>query len=320
MTADQERLSQIFLPTFKKKVEALKKNGGRFVHYTTAENALRILDSETIWMRNTGCMNDFTEVTHGHRNFLRFFREIDTDRKLRAALESIHESVSNAAVSEFDQLWSDHISANTYITCVSEHLDEEDDMGRLSMWRAYGLRGVGVAIVVNNTPFVTESENPAAYSTPVNYLTDQQFDEEIYALIERIKENLDFLRSLKPEIVSNLISYWMMANVLSTKHPGFREEREWRVFYISSLHQSKMIKQSVECVNGIPQIVCKIPLANNPLNGLNGAALPDLIDRIIIGPSQFGFQLYDAFARKLEEKNVPNAYAKVHLSNIPLRN
>jgi hypothetical protein len=36
-----------------------------FVHYTSAEAALSILDTKRIWMRNVTCMPDFTEVQQG---------------------------------------------------------------------------------------------------------------------------------------------------------------------------------------------------------------------------------------------------------------
>src|SRR5258708_31961153 len=37
----------------------------RFVHYTSAEAALKIIKSKRLWMRNTTCMVDYREVQHG---------------------------------------------------------------------------------------------------------------------------------------------------------------------------------------------------------------------------------------------------------------
>src|ERR1700756_4074915 len=58
---------------------------------------------------------------------------------------------------------------NTYIACVSEHLDSEDQNGRLSMWRAFGGTGTRVGIVLR-FPYVSISAlslaltfNPVAY-------------------------------------------------------------------------------------------------------------------------------------------------------------
>src|SRR5689334_13001869 len=47
----------------------------RVVHYTTAENAYRIIASKTIWMRNTNTMVDYSEVQHGTELLGRFFRQ-----------------------------------------------------------------------------------------------------------------------------------------------------------------------------------------------------------------------------------------------------
>jgi hypothetical protein len=45
----------------------------RFVHYTTAEAALKIISSKRVWMRNTQCMIDFREVQHEFEMLLGFF-------------------------------------------------------------------------------------------------------------------------------------------------------------------------------------------------------------------------------------------------------
>ena len=45
---------------------------------------------------------------------------------------------------------------DTYLTSISEHRNKEDTFGRLSMWRAYG-ETTGVALVMNNSPFLTPS-------------------------------------------------------------------------------------------------------------------------------------------------------------------
>ena len=42
-----------------------KREGtAKFVHYTSAENAIKIIESRRIWMRNTQCMSDYREMSH----------------------------------------------------------------------------------------------------------------------------------------------------------------------------------------------------------------------------------------------------------------
>lgn len=37
----------------------------KLAHYTSAENALNIINGETMWLRNAGVMNDHSEIEHG---------------------------------------------------------------------------------------------------------------------------------------------------------------------------------------------------------------------------------------------------------------
>ena len=50
-------LERIFMPLAHSKRDKIRKQGGRFVHYTSAENAVKIITSQRIWMRNARCMN-----------------------------------------------------------------------------------------------------------------------------------------------------------------------------------------------------------------------------------------------------------------------
>src|ERR1035438_330030 len=62
----QLRLAEIFMPQAKRQmdeaIERQKKPGDtvletlRFVHYTSAEAALKIIKSKRLWMRNAACM------------------------------------------------------------------------------------------------------------------------------------------------------------------------------------------------------------------------------------------------------------------------
>ena len=60
--------------------------GARFVHYTSAENALKIIQSKRLWLRNTLCMSDFREVQHGFDILQRFFGVPEKKEAFKAAL------------------------------------------------------------------------------------------------------------------------------------------------------------------------------------------------------------------------------------------
>ena len=107
--------------------------------------------------------------------------------------------------------------------------------------------------------------------------------------------------------------------VLGTKHPGFLEEREWRVFYTPELGRSKHIESEIVSIKGIPQEVHKIPLRDIPEIGFHGATIPDLLHRIIIGPSDQQVVMGKTFERLLTDAGCEDVDSKVHYSGIPLR-
>jgi hypothetical protein len=107
--------------------------------------------------------------------------------------------------------------------------------------------------------------------------------------------------------------------VLCTKHPGFIEEREWRVIHAPQFEKSTRLTVAIESIGGTPQRVFKIPLQNVPEDDLSGIEIPELIDRIVVGPTKFPNEIQDAFIHLLSAAGVQNAAAKVVISNLPLR-
>jgi|SRR5215467_5562609 len=75
------KLQSIFMPFALRRRDAVAQRNGRFVHYTTAESGLNIISSKTLWMRNTTCMSDYSEVQHGGRILQRFFPIRRTGRR-----------------------------------------------------------------------------------------------------------------------------------------------------------------------------------------------------------------------------------------------
>jgi hypothetical protein len=88
---------------------------------------------------------------------------------------------------------------------------------------------------------------------------------------------------------------------LATKHPGFAEEQEWRILYAPTLQESKWVTNEIVTLDGIPQLVYKLPLQNISEVGLT-AGIPELLDRIIIGPTQFLSLLAGLFRRCLKRR------------------
>jgi hypothetical protein len=123
-TPDTERTFRIFSPYGARQTREVRDAGRRFVYYTTAETAASILRNRQIWMRSTLAMNDYMEVEHGFE-CLDFAREGEPGRAFGAALDTCHPGLAAELWGFFDG-WEPGIRTATYMTCVSEHLDEED--------------------------------------------------------------------------------------------------------------------------------------------------------------------------------------------------
>jgi Protein of unknown function (DUF2971) len=311
----QRRTLGVFFPHASKRTFAALNSGQRFVYYTSADTAMHILRSNEVWMRKSSLMNDYREIEHGFdclNNAYKNHRE-----RLQAVFDGMFPGFCEKLEALFNG-WLPNFRTDTYITCVSEHDASEDQHGRLSMWRAYG--GVaGVAIVFHGGPFLRPSDALKAHTSPVAYLNDKRFNQEFAALIDSVESNHDFVQSRGDQMVlSNIFSAFRHA-VLCTKHPGFHEEREWRIIYSPSFQKSDRIASTIVSINGTPQSVCKIPLKDVPEEGLIGLNLPGLIDRVIIGPSRFPVGIYDALLSLLTEAGVENPVSKIIVSDLPLR-
>lgn len=316
LTPDQEQLWQIFHPYAAAQQARILSQGTRFVHYTRAEAAMNILRKRQVWMRKSTCMNDFMEVRHGLNCLLKTYSSAAGDR-FKLTLDNLFPGLRPEIEKLFDD-WTQHILLDTYFTSVSEHKDEEDKIGRLSMWRAYGDTS-GVALVMNSAVFIAPSDVLKAYASPVAYLSDEAFATEFAKIGEKMACAADFLESQGREVVKNYVFNVFMFGVVCTKHPGFAEELEWRVFYSPRMYPSKHLIRAIEVVQGTPQPVYKIPLNDVPEEGFVGAQIPALLERIIIGPTKYTQATCEAFWDLLAEAGVVDPQKKIVMSDIPLR-
>lgn len=316
LSPTETKLFEIFLPYAFDEIIRVAASDMRFVHYTSAEAALSIIQTSQVWMRNASCMDDFMEVQYGLDCLFAAMRA-GLAKRFKSALDGLFDGFS----AEFDPLftgWSPRFQQDTYLTCISAHDPEENDYGRLSMWRAFG-QGTRVALVFNNTPFFAQSDVLKVYSSPVAYLSPARFAAEMERVVAGIEANLDFLRDQGHEEVQGRLFNAFRFAALCTKHPGFREEREWRLIHSPAMHPSEHLEREVKLIRGTPQTIYKIPLRNFPDDGLTGAELPQLLERVIIGPTQFPAAVSEVFEKQLEDAGVQNARAKISVSDIPLR-
>src|SRR5262249_7156591 len=118
ITADQYklalRLEEIFMPEARRQrlragfgEDNSTSAGTRFVHYTSAEAALKIIRSKRLWMRNTTCMADYSEVQHGVEMLRKVFSNDRRKSAFVAALDACHAGVAAEAANLFDRATND---------------------------------------------------------------------------------------------------------------------------------------------------------------------------------------------------------------------
>jgi hypothetical protein len=318
MTADVARRFHIFFPAAASRYMTILQNKTRFVQYTRAESAIKILRSKALWMRKAQWMNDYREIEYGWELLYDVYRNTQAGQRFRAALDAAHSGISKEITDNFDP-WVNSYRLNTYVASLSEHDDSEDTNGRLSMWRAYG-GSSGVAMVIKSAPLTTASHELGAYSSPVTYFSRPDVEAHFDKIAAAVQGDTAFVASQPRPAIVSMIHEALRFGIICCKHPGFDEEREWRIVYNPERdeHQYKklVLTRSVEVVNGIAQPVYSMPLKVFPGYDLSPAAI---LDRIIIGPTNFPDALLEAFRIELEGAGVPNPKDKVIVSDIPLR-
>lgn len=307
------KFHQIFQPgLMEANVEVVSKQT-RFVYYTSADTAMKVLRNKELWFRNATVMNDFSEISYGLEMIQKVFSGSE-GKRFREAVEGIFLGTI-AQAEELLSAWERDWQFETYIACVSIHNSEEDLRGRLSMWRAYG----DTAIVINNTPMTAVTDLLAVYSIPVLYLSEEDFTNHLSTITDAILIEKEYLQSLGQERLVIYIHNMLFRFAIATKHPGFKEEKEWRLYYRPTEKKSPGMTEEIVTLGGVPQKVFKLRLENEPKNGLHGANIPSLLDRVIVGPTEYSHVTYNAFVAVLEHLEVPDAASKVFVSDIPLR-
>jgi hypothetical protein len=317
------RLDRIFPPVYWRQMRSFYEKQpdptkARFVHYTSANAALKIIQHKQIWMRNVTAMTDYSEVRHGHAILMKLLQDDSLRKDFVGALDACSAGAAEEGLKLFNS-WQDDISFNTYITCVSEHDESEDHHGKLSMWRAFGGQTARVALVFTIPTSLLNLGVLNLIFSPVLYLTEQQVKEQFIEVTKNVHDNTDFLKTFEAPRIGQQVFNMLVAAVTCLKHEGFREEREWRLIYGPKRWKSEFIDSSTEVIGGIPQIVYKIPFDAKVNPALNDLDLARLFERLIIGPTPVPWSMLEAFQIALETAGVPEPHKRIVISGIPVR-
>lgn len=319
------KLETIFMPEARKRraklydqkendqLNELASRRAKFVHYTSAESALSIIDNKCVWMRNTTCMADYREVEHGFDMLRAYFSNKKNEDAFCAVLDACVPGAAKEAIDLFNR-WLETIRTNTYIASISEHKADEDLHGRLSMWRAFGGANTArIALVFSIPGYSGATEKLNIFFSPVAYLMQDDVNALLQSVMDNVTADAEFLKSVDRQIIIGSVFNMLMTGVSCVKHEGFEEEHEWRVIYNPFMRASPLIHSETKVIGGVPQIIHKLPLNLEELD------FASIFERVIIGPSPYPIVIAQAFIEALGRAGVSDARDRVFASLIPIR-
>lgn len=293
----------------------------KFAHYTSAQVAMDILrakeEDRCLWLRNAMLMNDFSEIEYGQQ-LLRLTLGVQENRDaIMAACNDVHPDIINVFTVLDREVYA--IKRSTYLLSLALHKGMELHRGKLSMWRAYG-GDANVCLLLNPDAFMTPQTAYDVIIAPVDYGGPTKFIDGFSDLITGMRRNRDVLRTINPEVVKTNLKLALDAMILSTKHPGFEEENEWRIIHRAELTPVENSPPSkIVTLNGIVQKVFYLPMKNIPEHQVANADLNSLLYKIIIGPTPNPDLVWEGFVQLLTESGVDRPADRVEASGIPLR-
>lgn len=288
-------------------------------HYTSIQTLEKILDNNEIWFSNPLLMNDLEELQFGINEGARLFRE---HRELRSACGSDARYLEIQAGFDvyYDEMDFKH-AFDTYALCFSEH-ERDDTDGLLSMWRGYGGNGSGVAIVFDTSKIEPVEETPFILAK-VHYASSKERRIWISAKIDELAELIR--ASNIPDQKLDLAAYAFFQRLklfaLFTKHPGFKEENEWRVVYLPDLDEDGRVAPMLSYAIGERGIEPILKFKIGPVDGATGdsLSLELLVERIILGPSGSGNLAAHGVRRMLERLGKSELSNRLVRSSTPYR-
>lgn len=252
-------------------------------HYTGAHGVRGILNSDRIWASGAQHMNDWMEVVYGYDIMMSTLRGLVATGDLPARSQKVFADVLRA----LEQPDSPFVDAYFAAFCEKGNL--------LSQWRAYaGTQGFAVEL----DPLVMDGELTLSTKAParnlrlakVEYDPERQktgFRElldELVETIERQHGNSERLLATLTEFVRVVLSSW----AATVKHPGFKEEQEWRVVFQPMITAEEKYHSTEEFVIRVEDysLVTHVELMPSSVLPKRGKQPPKLpIRSITCGPS-----------------------------------
>lgn len=284
-------------------------------HYTSPKGALNILRSKQIWFTNVSNMNDISEMLGGCQV------AYQATQQQIPSLFSAFGDFGTKVLAEFDNRFR-IVHRDTYAFCLSGH-DPDQGSGRLAMWRSYGADGAGVCLVLKRHPII----QMRIMDFPINWVpmiceAPNDLAGRVAAFLktaaQTLSANPNLLKDHFQEVVT-IVAHTLLLFGVAHKHIQFSYEQEIRLVHMKAFQSPILDKMTydAEVIRGTLQPLFKVNLADYADFGLPGTQLPDLLERILIGPSPMAEMQGKALDHVLKANGLPNV--PVTLCDIPYR-
>lgn len=297
-------------------------------HYTSVSVVEQILRNDEVWFANPLYMNDLEEMRAGLLMGTELFPEV---AKVAGGSEARAQILRQQYRYFLQRMTAQHV-LDTYVFCLSEHSRDDHD-GKLSMWREYGSKGNGAALVFNTARINYLTHSPLLVAK-VAYKTRQERLDAIRQTLAgwAATTQASSLPDDRLYIASHVALTLLTLLALTTKHRGFQEEAEWRVVYLAerdSVNYFKTCKSYFVGPRGVePKLKLKFGVTYQanasgapggpPPPPISAGKLADILEFILLGPTTSSPLAQAAFQRMLEGVK-PELVGKVFASSIPLR-
>ena len=222
-------------------------------HYTTADGLLGILMTSRIWATELRFLNDAQEVIYAQDELASRLRVVENP-----AIDATHIAHSDAArFGEVFDRYREYVLSElgsprfpVYVACFCESGDQ------LSQWRGYG-SDHGYAIEVDAADLrsaAQECGGTVGGLVRVRYGPDAA-SEVIEAAVQKVREDTNLGHV---GVHAHYMALRLTTMLAGVKHPGFSEEREWRLIIGSEMIDSKiMLRTSLVAV--VPYVEINLP-------------------------------------------------------------
>lgn len=308
MLNDVELLKQILYSDFENRRKEFQKGFFNLAHYTHSKTAINIIRNGQIWLGDIRYMNDYSEISNGIGLFNDVVKNTEEGKYLKTVFSRISPEILEKLMEGLNKY--ENIFLNTYAFCLTEFRDSDKTFGKLSMWRAYANED-GVALVFNNKIM---QDIAGIDFIKMFYYDKNDLKQECAKIANELEKNYEYISRIYVRDIVNVLAEKIGYVFLSLKHKAFIEEKEWRVLYNPNfIRPNCSLELGLETCFKEPRFVYKFNFEGA------GLKINDILDKVLVGPSNNSEQLREIFIKVLNDKGVINAEEKVICTHIPLR-